>query len=260
MWKNIASFVLGFVIGGAAVYFFTKDEMEKEQQTAIDSVKDYYKKTYESKEKETLKRLEKEKSEMAAKIFGYQYDEKKEESENERPEPTKVDIPAKKAKKHDPKEKEDYAGMYRPRNNFQKEDSKDIIRRSMNEYLDELEETENEEPEEDDEEDISDYYPDENYHPEDEGAEKPYKISESEFANGRLYYDKSDLLWYEDNDVLVDTWRDEVIEDISNVVGKNFKMFFDEDDPDLAYVRNESTGSDYSIQRIHGAYIPEAED
>ena len=78
MWKNVASFFLGTVVGGSLVYLITKTDFEKREQEAVDSIKKEYKNYYDKKEKESIreaeialvKRLNAEKEAMAEQIIG----------------------------------------------------------------------------------------------------------------------------------------------------------------------------------------------
>lgn len=266
MWKNIASFFLGTVVGGSLVYLITKTDFEKREQEAVDSIKKEYKDYYNKKEKESVreaeialvKRLNAEKEAMAEQILGTKSEEKEDEEDEE-----SEDISEEPHSNAEPDS--DYIDY---RKMFVKETLKKDIRSDREElntttpfYNDWAEELDNEEDEyeenEDDEE--SDYMPDD-YHPSDDHNQGPFGISRREFANGKLYFDKSDLEYYEYDGVLVDPYTEEEITDLKNSVGENFTIEFDKEDPDMAYIRNENTGSDYSIRRIHARYYEETDE
>ena len=266
MWKNVASFFLGTVVGGSLVYLITKTDFEKREQEAVDSIKKEYKDYYNKKEKESVreaeialvKRLNAEKEAMAEQIlFGKKTEEKEdkeEESEDISEEPPSNSEPG--------EEYIDYGKMFV--NETLKKDiqsDREKLNTTTPFYNDWAEELNNEEDEyeenEDDEE--SDYMPDD-YHPSDDHNQSPFGISRREFANGKLYFDKADLEYYEYDGVLVDPYTEEEITDLNNTVGKNFTVEFDKEDPDMAYIRNENTGSDYSIRRIHARYYEETDE
>ena len=84
----------------------------------------------------------------------------------------------------------------------------------------------------------------------------PYTISEDEFAN-ELYMEKSYVNWYEEDDVFEEDLL--TIQDPYFTFGvtSGRELFKDaalRDDPDICYVRNENTATDFEISRIHGSY------
>jgi len=84
-------------------------------------------------------------------------------------------------------------------------------------------------------------------------------ISPEEYATGQTYADVS-LTWYERDGVLVyDEWNDEdynteVVLDVENTVGVEWKERFSEFEEDTVYVRNHKTATDYTITREETAY------
>lgn len=271
MWKNIASFFLGTVVGGSLVYLITKTDFEKREQEAVDSIKKEYKDYYNKKEKESVreaeialvKKLNAEKEAMAEQIIGAKSKEKEDEEEesediSEESDSDYIDY----GKMFPDSDHIDYGKM------FVDETLKKDIRSDReelntttpfyNDWAEELNNTEDE-YEEDEDDEASDYMPDD-YHPSDDHNQSPFGISRREFANGKLYFDKSDLEYYEYDGVLVDPYTEEEITDLKNSVGENFTIEFDKEDPDMAYIRNENTGSDYSIRRIHARYYEETDE
>ena len=90
-------------------------------------------------------------------------------------------------------------------------------------------------------------------------AIEPYVISLHEFFEKRKDYSKSNLYWYEDDDVVVDE-TEEIVPDPKSYVGVSMYDLFDiynpyvARDPDIVYVRNDERKTDYEVVRYHGSY------
>lgn len=85
---------------------------------------------------------------------------------------------------------------------------------------------------------------------------QPRIISADEFMNEQ-YMDKSYVNWYEEDDVFEEDLS--VIEDPYATFGvtSGSDLFVNADlrpDPDICYVRNERTTTDFEISRIHSSY------
>lgn len=80
--------------------------------------------------------------------------------------------------------------------------------------------------------------------------DKPYVISPDEF--GECGYETVNLTYYSD-DVLVDE-NDELVDDISEIVGEDFTSHFGEYEEDSIYMRNDSKKCDYEILRDYNPY------
>ena len=90
----------------------------------------------------------------------------------------------------------------------------------------------------------------------DEGySDFPRTISASEMLNQNQWYSKVTLTYYAGDDVLTDD-QDEPIEDPMDIIGEHFKELFgmNEDEPDIIYVRNDDTESDYEVVRVDASY------
>ncbi len=302
MWKNIAAFFVGAIVGGSTVYLITKTDFEKREQEAIDSIKKEYKDYYEKKEKNSVKeaeaalvmKLNEEKKAMAEKILrggsneeGEAEKEEKEDIPDEPDDPRPSNTPEanyvnyssmfdESTMKKDIHSDREELGTTTPFYNAWAEEVEKILAEDdgLEDYdfgdddwpADDTEikyvqagAEEEAEPDTEEEDETEEYMPDD-YHPDDIPAQGPYSISRREFSNGKLYFDKADLEYYEEDDVLVDPYTDEVITDLRNSVGEGFRIEFSKEDPDMAYIRNENTGSDYSIRRIHARYYDEMED
>lgn len=84
----------------------------------------------------------------------------------------------------------------------------------------------------------------------------PRIISADEFLNEQ-FMEKSYVNWYEEDDVFEEDLH--VIEDPFATFGVTsgrelFKNAESRPDPDICYVRNERTTTDFEINRIHGSY------
>ncbi len=293
MWKNIASFVLGAAIGGAAVYFATKSDFEQREQEFVDALKKDYKEYYERREKESVheaevalaKKLNAEKEAMAGQIFGNNETESNETEDipEEPEEPRSSNLTeedyidygkmyVENSLRKDIRSDREELGTTTPFYNAWAEEVEKVL--SEDDGLEDYEFGDDEWPsdstdikyeqagtEDTDVEDDndSDYIPDYD-HPEESPNPEPYAISRREFANGKLYFDKTDLEYYEEDNVLVDPYTDEIMDDLKNSVGDGFTIEFDKEDPDMAYIRNDNTGSDYSIRRIHAKYYSDVEE
>ena len=81
-------------------------------------------------------------------------------------------------------------------------------------------------------------------------------INEDDFSNEQQYQ-KSFVNWYEDDDVFEEDL--ETIDDPYLTFGvmsgrELYKNAENRDDPDICYVRNERTTTDFEVSRIHGSY------
>lgn len=95
------------------------------------------------------------------------------------------------------------------------------------------------------------YIPDESDEPEDvKTVDTPYVITPEEFAE--CGYETISLTYYSDG-VLVDE-NDEPIDDVNEIVGKDFASHFGEYDDDSIFIRNDSKKCDYEILRDYKNY------
>lgn len=83
--------------------------------------------------------------------------------------------------------------------------------------------------------------------------DNPYLISEEEFNQNEGEFQQVNLLYYAEDDVLIDI-REDVIEDPTKTTGLDFKQNFGwRADDDYIHVRNEKLRIDFEIVR-HGSY------
>lgn len=83
----------------------------------------------------------------------------------------------------------------------------------------------------------------------------PTIISLQEWSNGGGFEDV-ELVYYEEDEVLLNVEDDEIVEDVVDLVGDALTRFGQTDpgDEDLVIVRNFSMLTDYSITKVHSSY------
>ena len=85
----------------------------------------------------------------------------------------------------------------------------------------------------------------------------PYEITKDAYDNDRGDYDKVELHFWEDDDIVSDD-NDEIFNDVEFAIGEDSLFIFGTDhgneDPDIIYIRNESLTTDYEIICYHNSY------
>ena len=86
----------------------------------------------------------------------------------------------------------------------------------------------------------------------------PYVISHDEFMENAYEHEQISLTYYRGDDVLADN-KDQVIDAVEEVVGTDNLTLFGHGsrDPNIVYVRNERTESDYEVALSTGKYAEE---
>lgn len=87
-------------------------------------------------------------------------------------------------------------------------------------------------------------------------AHKPYLISHEEFHNTETEWDKMSIMYYEEDDVLVDE-ADRPVDDIDYLIGEKHLDFFglrSGGDKNQVFVRNPQLSSDFEVTRHAGSY------
>lgn len=85
---------------------------------------------------------------------------------------------------------------------------------------------------------------------------KPYLVTDDEY-NESDFHEKVDYTYYEGDGVLTNV-RDQVIEDVTGLVGDNLMRFGDgSGDPNVVFVRNVDAGLDIEVTRSRGKYAIE---
>lgn len=80
----------------------------------------------------------------------------------------------------------------------------------------------------------------------------PYVISPEEFSNEHSDYAKLTMVYYEDNEVLLN--EEEECVDIGSTIGYDFINHFGDFEKDAVFIRNEALGNDYEILMEHTSY------
>lgn len=90
-------------------------------------------------------------------------------------------------------------------------------------------------------------------------GKKPRLITEESFFNEYPMHDKEELMYYTDDDVLIDTSNEEEIDDVDRAVGDCLDKFSfrDNDEESTIYVRNFAFGIDYVINKTFGSFYDE---
>jgi plasmid stabilization system protein ParE len=88
--------------------------------------------------------------------------------------------------------------------------------------------------------------------------ERPYVISHDEFLENAFEHEQAALIYYEGDDILAES-NDAVIDEVESVVGNDNLSRFGHGsrDPNVVYIRNERTESDYEVTRSAGKYVDE---
>ena len=85
---------------------------------------------------------------------------------------------------------------------------------------------------------------------------KPYLISHEEFQNTETEWDKTSIMYYEDDDVLTDE-KDMPVDDIEYLIGEKHLDFFglrSGGDKNQVFVRNPQLSTDFEVTRHADAY------
>lgn len=85
---------------------------------------------------------------------------------------------------------------------------------------------------------------------------EPYPISRSEYFNQKAWYEKLSWNFYQDG--FVTDEQDEKVEAPELFLGPNLLEAFeiDEDDPDVAYIRDDQRARDIEVSRLEEEYYP----
>lgn len=87
-------------------------------------------------------------------------------------------------------------------------------------------------------------------------AHKPYLISHEEFHNTETEWDKSSIMYYEDDDVLTDE-ADRPVDNIEYLIGEKHLDFFglrSGGDKNQVFVRNPQISTDFEVTRHSGSF------
>lgn len=234
LFKYILVFTVGAGVGGLVTNQILKNKYSEMAENEIDEVRTYYR----EKMREVEDKAYKEARKMVELLEENESTEKKDDNVEEDEEETKKDF--NKRRKETKRERVDYAAMF-------KEQSKPGS-----------DPAESEHPEDDDEDEDLQIFTEaesENNLKQRIADDIPYIITQEEFSNEMLFYDKSTITYYSVDDVLVDE-NEEMISDVDSTVGDTALTSFGEgsNDPDIVYVRNEKISTDFEVIRVFKSY------
>lgn len=227
--KCFVSFVLGGLVGGGISYYILRDHYDKTLAEEIDKFTTKY------EEKHDVKR-EKSTHEM---VINIPEQPKKTVTENFDPIMNEKDVV----------HYESYAKKYRKGGGKPAADMEKLTTKDMKDMYEEQleEETFDDEEEDFDDEDI---FPDEK-------RPEPYSVDPQGSTAVNSTYDKTTLLWYSKDDILVVEETDEEFADKDRRLGVGWRKYIGQYEPDMAYIRNDQLEEDYEIVRQNGRYFGE---
>ena len=89
--------------------------------------------------------------------------------------------------------------------------------------------------------------------PPEDYPEEPIIITEEDYSERELSFDKLEMDYYVGDNALVDE-NSELIE-AGDIVGyENLEKFISDESEDVMYIRNASSGSDYMVRKVFGNY------
>lgn len=92
-------------------------------------------------------------------------------------------------------------------------------------------------------------------HPRDDTAEYPYEITEEEYSESELSYDKLVLQYYVEDGILFDPDENEVVMGQTTTIGEDgFNKLKDSDGTYALYFRNDTYGADYEVVKVSGSF------
>ena len=92
-------------------------------------------------------------------------------------------------------------------------------------------------------------------HPRDDIPDYPYEITEEEYAETELSYDKKVLQYYIDDGILFDQDENEVVMGQATLIGEDgFEKVKNADDTFALYFRDDTYGADYEVVRVSGSF------
>ena len=229
-FKLFLAFTIGAVSGGITAYYIARDHFDDELTSEVEKVKASYKEKYAE---------------------------------------TKKDIPVKEEVKEpeaDPNEQvydnivrkqvthyENYAKKYRTKSKGKP--AADMDKLTKKNMLDMYEEG-LEEEDFDEDEDTEMIYEEDDIFPSEKNPE-PYSVDPQGKVASYSSYDKITLIWYSKDDILVFEDSDEEFVNPEDVLGDKWRKCVGQFGPDMAYIRNDNTETDYEIVREDRRYSGE---
>lgn len=216
--KNLFIFAGGLAIGAFSANYILKEKYELLIQEEAESIKEVYGRVYDKE-----KKVEKQKEDISEVEFTTQKEIASEQKSKARTSYNKIITT------------QEYS-----------EDEIPFLPETDN-PLDDPYHDEDDEIEEEDADALGEYYTNQR-----ENAKEPYTITEDEFSNTYIHYDKLTLFYYSFDDVLIDE-NEDVLDDPEAVVGDGLSRI-GEVEPDTAYIRNDKYGTDYVIIKLNKSY------
>lgn len=146
-------------------------------------------------------------------------------------------------------------------NNVYKKMARDYTKPNLEEIAERAKELADEEKEYPREDDDMDDLEEEMYEKEAESDKlnerydiDPYLITEEEFSNENLHYEKETLWYYLEDKVLCND-SEELVDDVEALIGEETLDFINDDQ--TIYIRNDRQGSDFEIVCVKKAYSVE---
>lgn len=92
-------------------------------------------------------------------------------------------------------------------------------------------------------------------HPRDDIPDYPYEITEEDYAETELSYDKKVLQYYIDDGILFDQDENEVVMGQTALIGEDgFEKVKNTTDTFALYFRDDTYGADYEVVRVSGSF------
>ena len=92
-----------------------------------------------------------------------------------------------------------------------------------------------------------------NDHPRDDYPNEPIIITEEDFSETELYFEKEEVEYYLDDGALVNASDELLI--VDDTIGfDNLDAFLKDEDCEMTYIRNAELGTDYEVRKVSGKY------
>lgn len=89
--------------------------------------------------------------------------------------------------------------------------------------------------------------------PSEDYPEQPIQISEEDYTERELYFDKLEMDYYIGDGALVD--ENEELVEVEDVLGYDIlEEFINDESEDVIYIRNAAKSSDYMVRKISGSF------
>ena len=89
--------------------------------------------------------------------------------------------------------------------------------------------------------------------PPEDYPEEPIIITEEDYSEKELSFDKYEVDFYVGDNALVDE-NNELIESCDAIGYENLEKFISDESEDVMYIRNASSGADYMVRKVFGEY------